>query len=147
MVLTDGQRVYFPFFVTQAPMPPDYIYVSSSSSGVAGFTNFFFFAPNYSSFALGINGDDAVELFKNGSVVDVFGEINVDGSGQAWDYLDGWAYRNTGSLPNGGNFVVGDWSFSGTNALDGSSSNSTTGSPMPIGTFTTVRQKKVFMLT
>ena len=64
---------------------------------MAGFTNFFGFAPNYSSFALGINGDDAVELFKNGSVVDVFGDINVDGSGQAWDYLDGWAYRNTGS--------------------------------------------------
>ena len=48
------------------------------------------------------------------------------------------------SLPNGGNFVVGDWSFSGTNALDGSSSNSTTGSPMPIGTFTTSPTEGVY---
>ena len=138
---TDGQEFTFPSGSANAG---DYIYVSSSSSGVAGFTNFFGFAPNYSSFALGINGDDAVELFKNGSVVDVFGDINVDGSGQAWDYLDGWAYRNTGSLPNGGNFVVGDWSFSGTNALDGSSSNSTTSSPMPIGTFTTSPTEGVY---
>ena len=79
---TDGQEFTFPSGSANAG---DYIYVSSSSSGVAGFTNFFGFAPNYSSFALGINGDDAVELFKNGSVVDVFGDINVDGSGQAWD--------------------------------------------------------------
>ena len=57
--------------------------MSSNSSGVAGFTNFFGFAPDYNTFALSINGDDAVELFKNGIAVDVFGNINVDGSGQA----------------------------------------------------------------
>ena len=36
--------------------------------------------------ALGFNGDDAIELFYSGIAIDVFGDINVDGSGQAWDY-------------------------------------------------------------
>ena len=57
-------------------------------------------------------------MFQDGSVVDVFGDINVDGSGQLWDYLDGWAYRNSGAQPNEGVFDISDWAFSGTNVLD-----------------------------
>ena len=66
--------------------------------------NLQFFGTNssFTSSAASINGDDAIELFQNGSVVDVYGDINVDGSGQIWDYLDGWAYRNVGAQPNGG---------------------------------------------
>jgi hypothetical protein len=55
------------------------------------------------------NGDDAIELFWNGTVVETFGDINVDGSGQPWDYLDSWAYKiNPGTS---GSFVLADWSF------------------------------------
>ena len=31
--------------------------------------------------ALGYNGDDAIELFYNSTAIDVFGDINTDGSG------------------------------------------------------------------
>ena len=55
--------------------------------------NYFGFAPDYTDGAANINGDDAIELFKNAAVIDVFGDINVDGTGQPWEYKDGWAYR------------------------------------------------------
>ena len=57
----------------------------------AGFHDFFGFAPDYTTLALSINGDDAIELFENGVMVDVFGDIATDGTGQAWEYKDGWA--------------------------------------------------------
>ena len=52
------------------------------------FLNFFGTASNYASSAANINGDDAIELFQNGIVVDVFGDINTGGSGP-WEYMDG----------------------------------------------------------
>jgi hypothetical protein len=93
----------------------DYIWIASED---VEFANVFGIAPDYVSDAAGINGDDAVELFLNGTVVDVFGEIDVDGSGTDWEYTDGWAYRNSGTMPDG-TFVIGDWTFSGPDALDG----------------------------
>ena len=56
-----------------------------------GFEDFFGFAPDYTSNAASINGDDAIELFENGVVVDVFGDINrrwsVEQPGTMW--MDG----------------------------------------------------------
>jgi hypothetical protein len=40
------------------------------------------------------NGDDAIELFKNGVVVETFGDVNVDGTGESWEYTDSWAYKD-----------------------------------------------------
>jgi hypothetical protein len=40
-----------------------------------------------------INGDDAVELFNNGSVFDVYGDPGTLGDGETWDYTDGFATR------------------------------------------------------
>ena len=63
------------------------------------------------------NGDDAIELFMSGSVVETFGDINVDGSGQPWEYLDSWAYKiNSGTS---GAFNLNNWSFGGVNCTDG----------------------------
>ena len=39
------------------------------------------------------NGDDAIELFEGGYQIDVFGDINQDGTGTAWEYKDVWAYK------------------------------------------------------
>ena len=113
----------------------DFIYVASES---AQFVNFFGFTPDATSGAMSINGDDAIELFENGTVIDVFGDINADGTGEAWDYLDGWAYRLDGTGPDGSTFAPGDWTFSGINVFDGQSSNATSSNPMPIGTYTAV---------
>ena len=34
------------------------------------------------------NGDDAVELFYNGLVIETFGDVDVDGTGQSREYKD-----------------------------------------------------------
>lgn len=39
------------------------------------------------------NGDDAIELFRANGVIETFGDINMDGTGQYWDYEDAWAYK------------------------------------------------------
>ena len=125
---TDGQEFAFSGSATAGT----FIYVASESTG---FTSFFGFAPNFTSTAASINGDDAIELFYQGEVIDVFGDINTDGSGQAWDYLDGWAYRKDDTGPDGATFIIDNWSFSGINALDGETLNETAAIPFPIGTY------------
>ena len=40
-----------------------------------------------------VSGDDAVELFLHGEVVDLFGAVGIDGTGTSWEYKQGWAYR------------------------------------------------------
>ena len=124
---SDGEEFTFPAVAATAGQ---FIYVASESTG---FNSFLGFLPDYTSFAASINGDDAIELFMSGGVVDVFGDINVDGNGQPWEYLDGWAYRNDSTGPDGSTFVLANWSFSGPNALDGESSNATATTPFPIG--------------
>jgi predicted extracellular nuclease len=126
---TDGQEFTFPPGGASAG---SFIYIASESTQ---FQNFFGFLPDHTSNAASINGDDAIELFKNGSVIDVFGDINVDGSGEPWEYLDGWAYRTNGTGPDGSTFALGNWTFSGTNALDGETSNATATTPFPLGTY------------
>jgi hypothetical protein len=61
------------------------------------------------------NGDDAIELFKNGSVVETFGEIDTDGTGESWEYTDSWAYKTTS-----GAAWPTDWSYGGVDCTDGS---------------------------
>lgn len=124
---TDGAEFTFP---SDSVSEGDFIYVASETPG---FNNFFGFNPVYTSSAASINGDDAIELFENGSVIDTFGDVNTDGTGELWEYLDGWAYRNSGTTA--GAFDVSDWSFSGPNALDGESTNAAATSPFPIGTY------------
>ncbi|MCF6296236.1 MAG: hypothetical protein L3J25_11190, partial [Flavobacteriaceae bacterium] len=128
---TDGEEFTFPADVVTAGT---YIYVASE---IPNFTTFFGFAPDYTTGAMGINGDDAVELFMNASVIDVFGDINVDGNGTPWEYLDGWAYRVDGTGPDGSTFVLANWTFSGPNALDGETTNAGAATPFPIGTYST----------
>ena len=68
---------------------------------IAGTTaSFNFFTDNFvQNFTLlqnssaSINGDDAVELFNNGSVFDVYGDPGTLGDGETWDYTDGFATR------------------------------------------------------
>lgn len=39
------------------------------------------------------NGDDAIELFYQGNVIETFGDANVDGTGQSWEYTGSWGYK------------------------------------------------------
>ena len=91
-------------FPADAVSAGTYIYLTASNTD---FNTFFGFEADYVDGAANINGDDALELFCNGAVIDVFGDINMDGSGTGWDYLDGWAYRMNDLGPNEGVFCRG----------------------------------------
>jgi plastocyanin len=125
---TDGVEYTFP---AQSATAGTFLYLSTTT---IEFNTYFGFNPDFVDGSAAINGDDAVELFMNATAVDVFGDINVDGSGTAWDYLDGWAYRNDmGTIST--TFTVADWTYSGVDATDGETSNATAVSMFPLGTY------------
>ncbi|MBU2993318.1 ExeM/NucH family extracellular endonuclease [Octadecabacter sp. 1_MG-2023] len=136
---SDGEEFTFPAVAVTAG---SYIYVASET---AGFTEFMGFAPDYTAGALSVNGDDAIELYAFGSVIDLFGDINVDGNGQPWEYLDGWAARNPGATASS-TFDVADWTLSGANAFDGQTSNATAATPFPTGSFENVVTAPTFVI-
>ncbi len=121
-------------FPQQTVTAGSFIYIASDS---VNFNTFFGFYPQFKNDVANINGDDAVELFKNGTVIDAFGEVTVDGTDSPWEYMDGWAHRNSGSLPSGATFDISQWSFSGINIYDNQTTNASTPTPFPVGQFTT----------
>ncbi|WP_128254065.1 hypothetical protein [Falsirhodobacter deserti] len=60
-------------------------------------------------------------------------KLNEDGTSTAWDYLDGWAVRKPGAVPNP-IFNAAQWTFSGLDANDGQDNNDSTSKPLPINT-------------
>jgi PEP-CTERM motif len=121
-------------------------YYVTNGDGV-DFAQWFGFAPDFPSApgaAVSHNGDDVIILYESGVVHDQFGETGIDGTGTAWESLDGWAYRNNGATANGGAFSASNWFFSGPNAWDGddnvgggldNGTNAQSSPPMPIGTY------------
>lgn len=111
---SDGQEFTFP---NGALKKGSYLYVASEQKNFEAFMGF---KPNHTSSMANINGDDAIELFKDGNVIDVFGDVNKDGTNTAWEYKDGWANRNSDSrAPNNGTFNAANWTFSGKGKLSG----------------------------
>ena len=127
---TDGQEFTFPAVSATAGQ---FIYLIGSNQ-TDKFNTFFGFTSDYESGAMFINGDDAIELFENGVVIDVHGDIDVDGTDESWDSVDSWAYRVNSSGPDGSSFVLANWIFGGTGQLDGTTNSEST-SPFPIGTY------------
>ncbi len=126
---SDGEEFTFP---ADAVTAGNFIYIGNTTP--ENFNTFFGFDPDYLTSAVNINGDDAIELFQNGSVIDLFGEIDLIGDGQYWDYTDGWAYRVNGTVCDGA-FTEINWIMSGINELDDETSNGTAATPFPIGTY------------
>lgn len=118
-------------FPAEAATAGSFIYVTANADN---FNAFFGFAANFVSTTVNINGDDAIELYENGVIIDTFGDVNTDGTGEPWDYLDGWAKRVDGTGPDGTTFVLANWTFSGINQLEGGITNETTTVPFPLGT-------------
>lgn len=115
-----------------------FIYVASEETG---FESFFGMKPTYNTGVMNINGDDAIELYENGQIIDVFGTVDCDPNASGtpcpeWDHLDGWAYRKSNTGPEGTTFTSSNWTYSGANALDGESTNADATTPFPIGTYT-----------
>ncbi|MCH2146981.1 MAG: hypothetical protein MK073_04105 [Phycisphaerales bacterium] len=126
---SDGEEFTFPAMGATAG---SFIYVTTNDTA---FSDYYGFAPDFVSSSMSINGDDAIELFHAGKVIDVFGDINTDGNGTPWEYLDGWAYRVDGTPANGGLWDDASFTYSGANAVDGCSTNDTCSSVMPIGSY------------
>ena len=126
---TDGEEFTFPAVSIDAG---SFVYVATDSTS---FESFFGFFPDYTSSAVNVNGDDAIELFMNDATIDVYGEIEYDTFDDTWDYDDGWAYRSNGTGPDGTTFVIGNWVISGVGALSGAPTNGEADSPVPVGTY------------
>ncbi len=109
----------------------DFIYVANDSTM---FADFFGFNANYISGISNINGDDALEVYENAVVIDTYGDVELDGTGEVWEYTDGWAYRKLGTGPDA-IFNPSNWIYSGTNALDNEATNDSAATPVPIGSY------------
>ncbi|MAJ97906.1 MAG: T9SS C-terminal target domain-containing protein, partial [Flavobacteriales bacterium TMED288] len=71
--------------------------------------------------AINQNGNDAIELFENGIIIETFGDANVDGTGEDWEYTDSWAY-----------LVDSTWTYGGLNCTDSTNSIFETSCVYPI---------------
>ena len=124
-------------FPADAYTAGDFIYISPETPA---FNQYLGINPTYevTGGELNNNGDDVVMLYSNGSLADAIGV--GDGTGEAWEYLDGWAYRIDGQGPNAA-FDDTEWTYSGINALDGcdlgddSGTNAGCASMFPLGTY------------
>ena len=77
------------------------------------------------------NGDDAIELFFYSEVIDIFGDIDTDGTGQIWEYQDAWAVRDAQYRFPTTTFNVTEWEIAELNCSDGSDNNSSSFCPFP----------------
>ena len=125
---TDGEEYTFP--VTAVNSGDNILLVRSEAAieayfTTAGYNIFDVILVDTGGDAANGNGNDAVELFKLGSVVETFGDIN-DAVATDWNYLDSWAYKDTlGSVwPTG-------WSYGGVNCTDGSTTTFDSGCVYP----------------
>ncbi len=127
---SDGEEFSFP---AGSALKGDRIYVARDS---AAFRDFFGFDADYIDVgpaALNFNGDDGIEIFRDGQVVETFGDIQLDGTGEPWEYTDGWAHRKDGTGPDTMGFVLANWDFSPLDNFDGTTTN--VGSPLPYPVF------------
>ncbi len=65
-----------------------------------------------------------------------FGVLGEDGTGNPWEHLDSWAYRNNDTTADG-TFVIGNWTIPGANSLDGMDAAGINAA-VPFGTFSIV---------
>ncbi len=127
---SQGQQFTFP---EETATAGTYLYIATE---MEDFNAYFGFNPNYTGSVVNINGDDAIELFQNSQVIDTFGEIQYESaSEQDWLYTKGWAYRSSNTGPDGAEFNIENWIFSGTNTNVDATTNATSNQPMPIGTY------------
>ncbi len=114
---TDGQEYTFPAVSVSAG---DNIMIARTPSAIASYLGADVATIIESNTSISQNGDDAIELYFNGEVVETFGDIDTDGSGESWEYLDSWAYK-----------VDGAWTYGGVNCTDGSDDSASSNCPYP----------------
>ena len=99
-----------------------YVVAGSANDGAAVFASTYDanypggpIVPNLLANNINGNGDDVYALSDTAdgsNIIDVYGEIGIDGTGTAWEYTDSVARRNpSASSPNGGVFDVNEWTI------------------------------------
>lgn len=76
--------------------------------------------PSATTGALSINGDDTVTIRNSdGTILDVYGVVGTDGTGEPWEYEDGYAKRSTTvTAANDTLDLAGEWTANN-GSLDG----------------------------
>jgi hypothetical protein len=89
---TDGIEFGFP---SGSAKEGDHILVAREPATLAAYLGACFdrFDLVFASSAMSQNGDDAIELFDGQTVIETYGDANVDGTGQFWDYPNTWAFK------------------------------------------------------
>lgn len=101
---------------------------ASNTDQNVDFFNVYGFNPDFLGGAAAFgNGDDRYIIVDNstggvadpGAILDIYGVDGLDGTGEAWEYTDSYAYRLPGmTVGNGGTFDAANWFFGGVNALE-----------------------------
>ena len=100
-----------------------------ADTGDSAFERTYGFAANYYFGSKFINGDDVLLLldtaYVGGSgdldantIVDVYGVLGTDGTGQDWEYTDTVAMRNSGITSANSTFDINEWSVSDLDLFD-----------------------------
>jgi hypothetical protein len=101
-------------------------YESSDGPGTGIFYDTYGFDPDEFGLGAFINGDDAVAIFDgpytngvgDGNILDSYGVIGVDGTGEPWEYTDGFSFRlDTVTGPNP-TWTQSEWYIGGPNSLE-----------------------------
>lgn len=94
--------------------------------GVGLFFDTYGFDPDNFDLGAFINGDDVVALFlgaatgdgTDATLIDLYGVIGVDGTGEAWEYTDGFSFRNPSVVTGATAFSATQWTIGGANSLE-----------------------------
>lgn len=71
-----------------------------------------------------VNGDDSFALYiggdwdEGGTMFDIYGEIGVDGTGEAWEYEDSRAYRNNTAVTPSTTWNASEWTIEAADVID-----------------------------
>ena len=125
----DGQEYLFPQMSLQSG---DHLLLVRDSSVMSIYFDVCFVEFDHvlpASNAIDQNGNDAIELYKDSMVIETFGDINMDGTGTALEYLDSWAYKD----PSGSVTFSGyNWIFGGVECTIGSVTTQASSCPYPL---------------
>jgi hypothetical protein len=111
--------------------------------GGSSFETIYGFPPDQVSGIITGNGNDAYFLFINGdhntgTIHDIYGAINMDGTGQLWEYTDSRAVRVEGITVPRSIWNAAEWEISPANVLDtdpGVHNGSPGGDTIPSGSY------------
>lgn len=101
-------------------------YENGDEPGVGTFFNTYGFDPDNFDLGAFTNGDDAYALFlgpatgdgSDATLIDVYGVIGVDGTGENWEYTDGFSYRLPSITAANTTWTASEWSVGGANSLE-----------------------------